>query len=343
MAIKIEKSTDAGTGTTYSELSAEDGALALPYFHREQWTAEDAALLVIADGAPCLFHLESGEVRNLNEETSLKLSHAIVSHSGRELFACDKSRVVRVELATGEASELHELSENDGRPVEISPSADGSGLAMMMDVQGLLKRVAYLDFASGKLTACCEGNSKLGHLQMSPTRSDLIMFADQHDFDNHQRIYTVLTNGRERFPFYRQRPGEWVTHECWSRDGRWVTFTMHPKGLFIARAADGEARLVAEGPYWHAQPSSGGDMIVADIWYGEIRAVRASTGEFKTIGSAWTKDGKWVPSGDLHAHPTISRGGGWLAYVQGETGKVRIRIADMRQFDWMKQWGAGIK
>jgi hypothetical protein len=222
----------------------------------------------------------------------------------------------------------------EGQITELSPNGSDAGVALMMNVQGMMKRVVFVDVQTGEETVCFEGNSRLGHLQMCPTRDDLILFADQHDFDNWQRMYTVLTNGREHFPFYAQQKGEWVTHECWTRDGQWVTFTRHPEGICMVDGHGENVRLVKAGDYWHCQAGNSGEVIAADQWHGEVHLVRSSDGACVHVVEAWTEAGKWIPQGPLHAHPCLSQTEKFMAHVDGRTGLARVRVYDMDQLMW---------
>lgn len=55
------------------------------------------------------------------------------------------------------------------------------------------------------------------------------MFCDQRgDWMIPQRMWLINTDGSGLRPLYDQRPEDWVTHECWSYDGTFVTFVLHP-------------------------------------------------------------------------------------------------------------------
>ncbi|MBN1342312.1 MAG: hypothetical protein JXQ73_06510 [Phycisphaerae bacterium] len=333
--ITISQARENATGVDYLRIAHAGGNVWHPYFHRESWSADDKGFVFHTDGEVWYLDLASREVSPLSQRAGGPIGALHVSRDGHILFFVRGRQVCSMPLTpeTGLPGEIEVLHETDPTlaPIEISPNADDSGLAIMVEVRNLFRRVCYLDLARRERRTCFEGHRRLGHLQMNPARQDLIMFADQHDPENFQRMYTVLTSGREHFPFYRQRPGEWVTHECFSRDGNWVTFTVAQpvKGLHAVRSDGSEARQVAAGIYWHACPSADASVIAADLYDGEVRLVQRDTGEFKTVTPRWMPKGKMIPQGPLHAHPCLSRTGRWLLHVDGSGGKGVLRLIDL--------------
>lgn len=334
LQVRFEHATDPETGWEYTLLSLQDDHLVLPYFHREMWSANSGWIICErhnlkltylcdwqADQAEILDLVWNGEVRHACYG---RTTDVIWFVRGREIWQGEPG---------GSAERVHTL-ETEGQIAELSPNSSDSGFAVMLSVAGLFKRLVYVDLASGAERICREGNRLLGHLQMCPTRDDLIMFADQHDYDNWQRIYTVLSNGREHFPFYAQRKGEWVTHECWTRDGEHVTFTRHPEGLCIVDANGENARLVRAGDYWHCQGGSTGELIAADLWHGQVHLIRGADGACQALTEAWTEDGKWIPQGPLHSHPCLSRQERYVAHVDGRAGLARVRVYDLAPLRW---------
>lgn len=311
--------------------------LAHPYFHRECWSEDDAGFVFRAGTERFYFDIETRSAISLTERVGEPIHAVQIARDGRRIFFFRGQDLCVMALPTdaGLPEEIEVLHRVDPgtRPLELSPNADDSGLAIMVEVKDVLRRISYLDVVTGKLTDCFEGHRRLGHLQMNPARTHLIMFADQHDSQNFQRMYTVKTSGREHFPFYHQQPGEWVTHECFSRDGRWVTFTVAQpiKGLHVIGSDGRGARRVDEGIYWHACPSSDASVIAADMYDGEVRLVQRDSGEYRTVTARWMPKGRMVPKGHLHPHPCLSRTGRWLLHVDGSSGRGELRLIDLRQ------------
>ncbi len=336
--ITIKDAREGQTQVTYLRIAHAKHDVRHPYFHRESWSADDAGFVFWSDdGEAWYLDIASRRVTPLTRLAGGRIRALHVARNGEELFFIQGREICSMPIPDqgglpGEVEVLYEV-EPDERPIEISPNSDDSGMAIMVEVRELLRRIRYVDLASRESKVCFEGHRRLGHLQMCPTRNELIMFADQHDAQNFQRIYTVKTSGREHFPFYDQKVGEWVTHECFSRDGKWVTFTVAApvKGLHIIRADETGARRVAQGKYWHACPSPDAGTIAADMYDGEVRLVDRDTGGFRTVTPYWTKGRRMVPNGRHHPHPCLSRSGRWLLHVDASDGRAALRLIDLKR------------
>lgn len=330
----IEDVRESKTGVVYVRIGYESADVHHPYFHRECWSAKDAGFVFHADGHVWYLDIVSREVTSLTARARGRIAALHVARDGKRLFFVRGQDVCVMPLLRDGPVEVLLTIDADLKPCDISPNCDDSGVALMVEVKGILRRVCYVDLTTKKRTDCFDGNRRLGHLQMNPARRDVIMFADQHDSENWQRMYTVKTDGREHFPFYHQRHGEWVTHECFSRDGKWVTFTVAEpvKGLYIIRSDGTDARQVAAGRYWHACPSADASVIAADLYDGEVRLVQRDSGRHRTITPPWTPGGRMVPQGPLHPHPCLSRTGRWLLHVDGSAGRGVLRLIDLTRF-----------
>jgi len=334
LQVRFEQAADPETGWAFTLLSLSDDHLVLPYFHREMWSSDDRWLLCERQNVRLTYlcNWREGQAEVLDLAWNGAVHHACYGRTADKIWFT-RGREIWQGTPGGPAERVHTL-QTEGRISELSPNGSDSGFALMLSVADLFKRLVYVDLGSGEETICREGNRQLGHLQMCPTRDDLIMFADQHDAANWQRIYTVLTNGREHFPFYAQRKGEWVTHECWTRDGEHVTFTRHPEGLCIVDANGENVRLVRAGNYWHCQGGRSGELIAADLWHGEVHLIRGADGAFQALTEAWTEGGKWIPQGPLHSHPCLSQQEQSVAHVDGRTGLARVRVYDLGPLCW---------
>jgi hypothetical protein len=327
----VQEKRDPQTQVVYLSITHAAADVWHPYFHIESWSAGDAGFIFHAVKELWYFDLASRQSRSLTAQAGVTLGAPHVSRDGQRLFFLQKQQACGMPLLTaGPVSTLFDVDPL-WTPHEISPNGDDSGMAFTAGFNGLYKRISYVDLQSKSVTPCFEGHNLIGHLQMNPALRDRIMYADQHDPANWQRIYTVKANGREHFPFYHQRPGEWVTHECFSRNGRWVTFTVAQpnKGLHIIQSDGSSHREVAAGNYWHACPSADASMIVADLYDGEIRLVQRDTGRYRTLSAGWMPNGRMIPQGLLHAHPNLSRTGKWVLHVDGSSGRAGLRLIDV--------------
>jgi hypothetical protein len=329
--VTLQESHDKQTGVNYLRIGHASADVYHPYFHIESWSANDAGFIFHAAREVLYFDIASRAATSLSARSPGGIAAPHVSRNGHRLFFVRGQRVCVMPLTQDEQVEVLFEIDRLWKPCALSPNADDTGLAIMTEYSGILKRIAYVDLATKAQTTCYEGHNLLGHVQMNPARRDLIMYADQHDANNWQRIYTIKTNAREHFPFYHQRVGEWVTHECFSRNGEWVTFTVAQpeKGLHIIRSDGTRARRVAPGCYWHACPSGDASVIAADLYNGEVRLVRRDSGQYRSIASPWMPDDRMVPQGLLHPHPCLSRTGRWLLHVDGSTGRAALRLIDL--------------
>jgi len=325
---------DQASGREFLELSLDGDDLCLPYFHRECWSLDDRYLLCTAHGRKQTFlcDLQAEAAQPLEQAWDGPVAYAHWARRQEAVWFV-RGREIWLGRPGGRAERVHAVSA-EGEVTDISPNASDSGLAFILRVAGLLKRIAYVDLASGAETICCEGSFRWGHVQMCPTRDDLILHADQHDGENHQRMYSVLTNGREHFPFYAQRHGEWVTHECWTRDGRCVTFIRHPHGLAVVDAEGANPRYFAGEDYWHCHGGNTAELIAVDGWRGRVLMLRPADGERRLLSGDWYTAGRMIEAHHLHAHPVLSRSERLVAHNDARSGAGRVRVFNLADLDW---------
>jgi hypothetical protein len=330
---EVREARDERTGVNYLRIGHPSADVYHPYFHIESWSADDAGFVFHAAGEVWYFDIMSRAAKSLSARSQGGIAAPHVSRDGHRLFFIRGQRVCVMPLIQEGAVEVLFEVDRLWKPCAVSPNGDDTGLGIMTEYSGMLKRIAYVDLTTKAQTTCYEGHNLLGHVQMNPARRDLIMYADQHDASNWQRIYTVKANAREHFPFYHQRVGEWVTHECFSRNGEWVTFTVAQpeKGLHIIRSDGTGARRVAASRYWHACPSTDAGVIAADLYNGEVRLVQRESGQYRSITSPWMPGDRMVPQGLLHPHPCLSRTGRWLLHVDGSTGRAALRLIELNK------------
>ncbi|HHV44346.1 MAG TPA: hypothetical protein GXX57_06740 [Firmicutes bacterium] len=171
------------------------------------------------------------------------------------------------------------------------------------------------------------------HLQGNPAEDETLMFCDQRgDWMIPQRMWLINTDGSGLRPLYDQRPEDWVTHECWSYDGTFVTFVLHPIGLGIIDKDNTGFRLIT--------PVSGDSDQILSPAAKELRA-RAVVEDYPDwsittdrlgVGRAYSDSAQGLP---VIWHASPSPDGQWavtdthqgdILLVHLETGKI-YRIA----------------
>lgn len=332
---KFEIQQDKDSQLEYTQISLENDHIIIPYFHREMWSQSGQWIICDRVNTPLSYicDWQNKQYDILDFAWKGKVDHPHFARTSDKIWFNRGKKVMLGTIGNDSPEELYEIQSN-GELQYLSPNADDTGFTIIVGIAGMFNKIIYVDLEKQTETVVREGNASFGHLQMNPTDKDIIMYADQHDADNFQRMYTIRTDGREHFPFYAQKKGEWITHECWTRDGQHVTFIQHPNGLAMVDKEGENVESFHKGGYWHCHGGNDGTYIACDEWKGRINIIRNADGKVVMLTDHWVKEGEFIPQGPLHSHPCISYNEKHLAHVDGRTGQARIRIYELGQIEW---------
>ncbi len=116
---------------------------------------------------------------------------------------------------------------------------------------------------------------------------------------------------------------EWVTHESWVRDTGEMVMVNERVGVMLVQA-NGSARVVRHGNYWHAAARPDGKLIVLDDFQGPLWLTEAAAGNVRLLATGLRDSVR------IHPHPFFDRRGG---YVQFHTRRTHETVAmiDLKQ------------
>ena len=182
----------------------------------------------------------------------------------------------------------------------------------------------------------------IGHLQANPVDPNLILYCWQWEAlgrsklvgDTPIRIWWVNIDGSDGGPF-QQAFGLHRTHECWTPDGKYVTYTGDfmfglQKGREVVgfQSIDGKVDKMYDATVWHAHQNMFKDNKhwVADLYnHDERDLVMFTRGEDKIErteilfhhASTWDGQGS-------HPHPRFSPNGKYILFSTDKTGTPQV-------------------
>ncbi len=225
-----------------------------PYFYFRMFTPDSKKLLYTShrDGPPnaCLVDIESGESVQLTGSSSMDGFLLSLSPDGKALFFSEGKALKRLEIATLEEKTVYELKPPyDGSPVYPGYSADCTkALVCQMHRDDVVRgeggwdffapqcearprcRLVLVDLESGAESVVLEESCWLGHPQIHPTDSSLLMYCHEGPAKLIDcRIWLIGADGKGKRPVKvarKEKEGaataECVTHEYFTPDGKAV-------------------------------------------------------------------------------------------------------------------------
>ncbi|WP_197531627.1 oligogalacturonate lyase family protein [Posidoniimonas corsicana] len=369
--------TDPDTGYRVVRLSRGFAEARSFYFHNRPFLsspsgadAGDQMVFYAAErrGDPMqlrVIDLSTLETRPLTSEAE-RIRGEIVSPATREAFYQVGSRVMAVNVDTGEQRAIVELPEELPGTIR-TVNADGSRLLGVYaeGIRELLEKhpqksqyfgVIFearlpnkqftIDLSTGQTRVVHEESAWLNHQQFSPTNPDLLMYCHEGHWHEVQRIWTLdLATGKHTPIHERTVHREIAGHEFWSPDGKTLWFDLQiPRGeTFYLTGYDlatgKETRYEHERHEW-------------SVHYNISPDQKRFCGDGGSAGSvAGSPDGHWIylfePDGDrlrstrlvnladhdyeLEPNAHFTPDGNWIVFRANLHGPSQVYAVDLRR------------
>lgn len=238
---------------------------------------------------------------------------------------CDTWKLTRVgAFPEGEPSG-HLTISNDGTIV--------SGYKFKNCIWGIV----IMDIKTGESQTIFKTDYWIGHTQVCPTDSNLILYVHETRGDALQRMWMFDRKMSKERPYYVEEEDEWITHEVWTADGENVVFMKLNRDIMMG-TKDGHCfRSIAQGDQLlHPGVSMDKKHFCADrtsywgnkspnyIYYFN------ETGELHLLAETGTpKDGS------NHMHPSFNRKGDMILFSKppkdDKDGNAQVCLIDLKK------------
>jgi oligogalacturonide lyase len=170
--------------------------------------------------------------------------------------------------------------------------------------------IYVLSLKDGQSRLLCKTDFRIGHFQANPYRPGSLMFCQETGGDANQRIWHIQDGGSAMKPLYQEEGWEWVTHECWWGQDRFL-FTVwpydeerknKPHGIMMAdleSGPQGKMTEIVRYPAWHTHGSPDGKWLLGDDFDRSLWLINGEEKERRLLTAGHT-------SGDFKTHPHAS-------------------------------------
>ncbi|HIE51183.1 MAG TPA: hypothetical protein EYP85_05450 [Armatimonadetes bacterium] len=348
--------TDERTGAIVREATNFPAVHHHPYFTNCAWTPTGRHLIFISYrfGAPNLFavEVESGEIVQLTDRPDLNPFSAVPLADGMRVAFTAGESVWAVPLDGGEEEVLAHFP--GSRVGNLHLSSDGAWVVTNVRREGGNALTAVLTDGGGTHTIL-QTEREVGHVQFAPNPEHEVLYSSEV----HQRIWLVAFDGTGNRWLYKQREGEWITHESWL-NAEEVMFVHWPKALRAIHRDGTGLRTIGEFSCWHPSARRDGSLIVCDTHRPDcgLQLVDPDTGERQTLcypqssnlGSQWAftrpAEGPDRPFTQpstaaearretiygpqwTHPHPSFSPDGQRVVFTSDRTGWSQVYVVEL--------------
>ena len=330
----FEKRTDPVTGLKFTYLTPADSLCRKMYFSSESSTSDDRRVLFFrfppgGMQLVCL-ELDTGLERVLADSADGWNIHTFgLAREKDEGYLVKGDEVYALDVDSGAARRLAPLPER-AKPCGHYTASKNGLLPMTFKLANGIFCLALTDPARGETEELYYSDTPLGHCQACPGDDNTVFFCHETGGDALQRMWHFDVARRRAYPYYVERWGEWITHEAWSADGRFMTFIEAPDEIWTGSADGRNFRLVSKSKeYHHCAPSRSMRWITADrSQTGEVVLVDAETGRDTVLVT-----GHRPSEGADHQHPSFNRAGDKVLFSAPGGGSCRVGLVDLNQLE----------
>ncbi len=333
VAVKRSTRPSQVPGIDIVEFASEETGLVCPYFHQRFFTP-DMTYFACAGEFGNKTEVVRVEVGTGNAvrltEGGAHVHTGDLAPDGRTFyFTRDRQTLWSVDLLTGVETARYELPREDGYECTASVhlNADGSLIAVAGNrehASGVKTgRIWTIATADGTIRPVIERPFQFGHVQFSTTDPTLIMYCHETGGASPQRMWLARTTGEHPGALFTDPGHPWVTHETFTRDGKWVVFVRHPEGMGMIRPDRTGAREIDAPGAWHPGPTPDASAIVYDRHDGQLRLRRLDDGADTQISPTE------LGSGGPHIHPCFAPDGHTAVWTSSASGRPHPALADL--------------
>jgi oligogalacturonide lyase len=364
---EISESTDSLSGVAVRRLTAYRGHSHHFYFTNPGWYDGGKRLLISSDreNRTNLFGLElaTGELTQLTDLEPLPLPReveflrACASNTRDEAYYWYGLDLVALDLRTLESRVLYRMDEGwdvsmincsaDGRHLYASISEDLSdrfrvdylrgyiGFRQTWEARPLSRIIKVaIDGAGGE--PIFEERYWIGHVNTSPTRSDLLSFCHEgpwNEVDN--RIWGMNADSGEVWKIRAREAGESVGHEYWHADGERIGYHGRNRDgtQFLGHAHYDDSDRVEvsfPGQTGHIH-SNAPELIVGDG--GRVVRLWRSSGDGYDGPRALCRHDSSMKIQQLHVHPRFDATGRYVIFTSDVSGYGDVYQVEVPSFE----------
>lgn len=365
------KVTDADTGVESLQLTNHKAHNHHLYFTNPGWYAGGRKLLIGSDrgNATNLYgiDLDSGEIRQLTDLEEIPGSGSgafqstCVNPLRDEAYFWWKRRLTAIDLDTLEERVLYEVPEGfngggqtnvtaDGAYVCVNITEDlsdrfrmdlGAGYVGFHEYWGAhpTSRVVLIPTQDGESTVVREEQNWIGHVNTSPTQSNLLTFCHEgpwHKVDH--RIWMLDLNTGDAWKVRPTAPNEHVGHEYWFTDGIQVGYHgwTDNEGPFHGAARYDNTEMVEHPVTHHSTHFHSNDLnlIVGDgsRQHPQLLLWRLGESGFEGPRVLLRHRGSFHIQA-IHVHPRFSPDGSQIVYTTDPRGYGHPHLVDVPDFE----------
>ncbi len=280
--------------------------------------------------------VETGEIVRLTDEHYSRFAMHWNENYG--VICRDDGMIMRIDIETGEMTELGRLPRNSVAQGHLTIANDGR-IATTVQLECKLYAVTILDPGKQDAEILYTTDQWLGHCQICPTDSNLIFYVHETGGDALQRTWMFDVAYRMKRPYYVEHPNEWITHETWTADGSHMVFMWIPGKIIVGDKDGRHFDVVFEHEERILHPGVTRDMqwLCTDrYWKDENGAehfgpmlVNPRTGKGLLLAAPYN-----CLTGMDHVHPSFNRRGDRILFgAPDEHGISQVCVIDLNQLE----------
>jgi oligogalacturonide lyase len=198
-----------------------------------------------------------------------------------------------------------------------------------------LSRVERVEISTGRHAVVFEEQYWIGHVNTSPTNSDLLTFCHEGPWDKiDHRVWGLRSSTGQSWRLRPCGPGEGVGHEYWFADGCRIGYHGYgPQGGFFGHMdVDGNNRIETAVPGRCGHVFSLDGRLVVDDFGGAIRLWRMAEGAYEQPCILCRHDST-MHIQQAHPHPRISPDGRYVVFSSDRSGYGNVYTAPLVEHD----------
>ena len=325
---KVVSFEDPKTGYTVRQLTSTGGSSYKYYFSAESWLPDDRSIVFYRteEGKQFVTKVDeqTGETADLTDGDGWSVGSFSLDRVSSNGYIMKDHILFRINASTGEKTEVAALPEGVRPSGHLTVSKSGLVGGAFRE-KGGISALIVADPKTGKSETVFRSDYLLGHSQLCPGDDQTIFFVHETGGDALQRMWLFDMQTKKERPYFVEREGDWITHETWSYDGRYMYFIKWPHAIYRGSADGYFFEEIFQGDFHHPGPSRNGRWIAADtLTQGVILLLDTQTGSSKAVAS-----GLHPRDGSEHCHPSFNRRGDRILFTRPHDGRCDIAVVDV--------------
>ena len=325
---------DPGTGYVVRQFTKSEGRSSKFYFSTESFTSDDKYFF---------YQRVEGEKTSIYRVEYATGHQDLALGDGYERFGMDYNRdfayarkgdsIFRMDTSSGQIKEIGTLP--PGKCTSHLTASKSGLIWCSYQLANKIFALVVLDPAVGTAEIVWKDDYHLGHCQACPGDDETVMYIHETGGDALQRIWMFDYPTRSVRPYYVEKEGDWITHEVWTTDGKYLYFMRYPNNI-LRGTKDGHNFdiMATSNQYLHCAPDRSQKWITADRitgvymgWKNQVVLINAETGAEEVLANLAEPN-----TGAEHPHPSFNRSGSTVLFNSPiEKGFCNVCAVDLGQ------------